>query len=333
MLRTAARSWLEERFPATRLATLADTEPGWDPTSWKEIANLGWTGLSVDEAHGGAGMDFLAEAVVFEETGRSIYPGPLLSTVASSLPLLDDAQIAAVVAGDLRATAALYSAPITVDGDGRLTGDVRYLPDLAIVDIAILPAGDGWFAVDLREHAGLVTPLATTDRTRRLGHLTLTNTPAQRLAATAADADQARLRTQAALALEAVGIAARSLAVATEQAGQRQQFGRIIGTYQAVSHQVSDMYVRVELARSLAYWAAWSVSTGDPGVHAAVGAAKSAAGEAAVRSAEQAIQVMGGIGFTWDHLMHRYYKRAQAINGSAGTARVHRAALAAHLLD
>jgi len=114
---------------------------------------------------------------------------------------------------------------------------------------------------------------------------------------------------------------------------QRQQFGRPVGTYQGVSHRIANIFVSLELARSLAYWAAWCVSTGDPQAADACAAAKASAGEAAVFAAENAIQSMGGIGFTWDHPLHRFYKRAQWIASYDGFAREHRATLAAALLD
>src|ERR671931_1304662 len=137
----------------------------------------------------------------------------------------------------------------------------------------------------------------------------------------------------AALSLEAVGIAAKVLELAVDYAKTREQFGRPIGVYQAVSHQLADTYVETELARSLAYWAAWCVAEGDADAPIAVAAAKSYAGDAAVAACERAIQVLGGIGFTWEHVLHRYYKRALWIQAFGGYARVHRAAVAAHLLD
>ncbi|HET9673200.1 MAG TPA: acyl-CoA dehydrogenase family protein [Gaiellaceae bacterium] len=137
----------------------------------------------------------------------------------------------------------------------------------------------------------------------------------------------------AALSLEAVGISAKALELGVEYASTREQFGRKIGVYQAVSHQLADTYVETELARSLAYWAAWCVSEGDEQAPVAVAAAKAYAGDAAVAACERSIQVHGGIGFTWEHVLHTYYKRALAIQAYGGYGRVHRATVAAHLLD
>jgi alkylation response protein AidB-like acyl-CoA dehydrogenase len=137
----------------------------------------------------------------------------------------------------------------------------------------------------------------------------------------------------AALALEAVGIASSVLDLSIEHARTRHQFGKPIGSYQAVAHPLADTYVETELARSLAYWAAWCVAENDAQVAIAVAAAKSYAGDVAVAACERAIQVHGGIGFTWEHVLHRRYKRALAIQATDGYARRHRKAIAAWLLD
>jgi alkylation response protein AidB-like acyl-CoA dehydrogenase len=137
----------------------------------------------------------------------------------------------------------------------------------------------------------------------------------------------------ASLSLEAVGIAARALDLAVEYAKSREQFGRPIGVYQAVSHQLADTYVETELARSLAYWAAWCVAEGDEQAPIAVAAAKAYCGDAGVAACERSIQIHGGIGFTWEHVLHEYYKRALWIQAFGGYAREHRAQIAAWLLD
>ena len=135
------------------------------------------------------------------------------------------------------------------------------------------------------------------------------------------------------LALEAVGIGKKALELAIEHAQNREQFGRKIGVYQAVSHQLADTFVETELARSLAYWAAWSVAENDEQAPIAVAAAKAYAADAAVAACERSIQVHGGIGFTWEHVLHEYYKRALWIQAYAGFPREQRAKIAAWLLD
>ena len=140
-------------------------------------------------------------------------------------------------------------------------------------------------------------------------------------------------RALALLACEAVGIAQRALDTATEHAKSREAFGRPIGTFQAVSHQIADVYAATQLARSLAYWAAWAVDADDERADLAVAAAKSACADAAVTACEHAIQVLGGVGFTWEHYLHRFYKRAQWIDAFEGYGGVHRAAIATAIID
>ena len=146
------------------------------------------------------------------------------------------------------------------------------------------------------------------------------------------DSTRPREEQLAALSLEAVGIASTALELAVDYAKTREQFGRPIGVYQAVSHKLTDTYVETELARSLAYWAAWCVAEGDEQTEIATAAAKSYCGDAAVAACERSIQVHGGIGFTWEHVLHEYYKRALWIQAYDGYASKHRAVIAKHLL-
>ena len=147
------------------------------------------------------------------------------------------------------------------------------------------------------------------------------------------DEDRPENERLAILALEAVGIGKKALELGIEHAQNREQFGRKIGVYQAVSHRLADTLVETELARSLAYWAAWCVAEDDEQVPIAVAAAKAYASDAAVAACERSIQVHGGIGFTWEHVLHEYYKRALWIQAYGGYARVQRAKIAAWLLD
>jgi alkylation response protein AidB-like acyl-CoA dehydrogenase len=299
-LRTEARRYLDERFPHERVAELADSDAGWDPASWHELAELGWLGVSVAEDEGGAGLGFLEEAVLFEELGRALYPGPYFSTVALALPALGPEQRAAVASGETRWSA-------EVDG---------LVPDLALVDSVVTAGGAA---------AAEGETVKTMDSTRRLGRLT-----AGAREPLPGAVDRPRLR--AALALEAVGIAQRALDWGVEYARDRQQFGKSIGVYQAVSHSLVDAFMATELSRSLAYWAAWCVAEGDGQAETAAAAAKAYASEAAVSACERSIQVHGGIGFTWEHPLHRYYKRAQWIQSFDGFPATQRAEIAAALL-
>jgi alkylation response protein AidB-like acyl-CoA dehydrogenase len=170
--------------------------------------------------------------------------------------------------------------------------------------------------------------LATVDESLGLGKLSRNGTePAE------GNWDDVRRRLLAALALESVGIGSKVTGMALEYASGREQFGKKIGSYQAISHSLVDAYVAVELARSLAYWAAWSVAENDEQVDQAVAAAKSQAAEAAVLACEKSIQAHGGIGFTWEHPLHRYYKRSLWLEGALGYGREHRAEIAAFLLS
>jgi alkylation response protein AidB-like acyl-CoA dehydrogenase len=322
LLRASARDYLADRWPAERVVAAADADPAFDAAAWRELAELGW----LDESLG-----MLEHAVLAEETGLALLPAPWFSTVALAGPLLD-AELRGQVGAGERAVTLATNGTATVRGD-TVSGSFSLVPDLASVSDVVVVAGDDVVAVDLAAHPEVVTARSTMDRTRRLGDLTLDGTPARRLDVDPAALVAVRRNALALAACEAVGVAQRALDLATEHTKTRQQFGRVIGTYQGVSHKVADIYVNVQLSRSLAYWAAWAVSEADPQQDVAVAAAKAAAAEGAVRACENAIQVHGGIGFTWEHVLQRYYKRAQWLEAFEGYGRVHRAAVAAAILD
>jgi alkylation response protein AidB-like acyl-CoA dehydrogenase len=279
--------------------------------SWGELAELGWTGVSVAEEDGGAGLGFVEEAVLFEELGRALYKGPYLSTIGIVLPVLPPDLQSEVAAGETSWTLAF----------GPL------VPDLDTADRVAIVGGDGIFELEGAERE----LLDTTDETRPLG-VVRGGEPGRRLA-DADVLDEIRPRSHAALAIEACGVARRALEHAIEHAASREQFGRKIGVYQAVSHPLADAYTQLELARSLSLWAAWCVSEQDEQAPVAAAAAKSYAAEAAVAVCETAIQVHGGIGFTWEHVLHRLYKRALWIESFATSGSSLRAEVAASLLE
>ena len=356
MLRSQARSFLSEKLPAERVVELAESDDGWDQVLWREMAELGWTGLSIPEARGGSGMGFLEEAVLFEELGYAAAPVPYLSTLALARPLLadDSDDLARIAAGEAVATVAWaepgagYLGDLTgistkaerADAGWTLTGEKVLVVDLGLADLILVAAAAngsvGLWAV-AGEGDGVSRKVhSTMDSTRRLGTLELTSARAEVAAEPAAAVqllEGMRLRALAAAALEAVGVAQRALELAAAHAKERQQFDKPIGTYQAVAHQISDTYMEVELARSLSYWAAWCVAEDDDQAPTAVVAAKSAAAEAAVAACERSIQVHGGIGFTWEHILHRYYKRAQWIESFEGYGSRQRALVADALFD
>ena len=281
-----------------------------DPT-WAQLAELGWTGVSVAEEEGGAGLTFLEEAVLFEELGRTLYHGPYFATIALTLPALPSELRSEVAAGEASWTLAF----------GPL------VPDLDTAERVAIVAGNGVYELEGAERE----VLTTTDESRPLG-VVRGGEPGRRLADSSVLAE-IEARSHAALALEACGVARLALEDALEYASSREQFGKKIGAYQAVSHPLADAYTHVELARSLALWAAWCVSTGVPQAPLAASAAKSYAGESAVAVCETAIQALGGIGFTWEHRLQRLYKRALGIESFGASGTRLRAEVAASLLN
>jgi alkylation response protein AidB-like acyl-CoA dehydrogenase len=261
-----------------------------------ELRELGWLGVSVPEERGGGGLSFVDEAILFEEAGRALYSGPFLTTavVLPALPNVDD-----------------NAWSVELDG---------LVPHLEAVDKVLRE--------DMTVADAEGKTLETVDATRPLGRLT--GSDGERLDG---DFEPVRLRLLAALAAEAVGVAQKALELAVQYVSEREQFGKKIGIYQAVSHPLADTYVETELARSIAYWAAWCVAEDDEQAPIAVAAAKAQAAEAAVAACERSIQVHGGIGFTWEHVLHRYYKRAEWIDAFGGHAARQREVVAAALLD
>jgi alkylation response protein AidB-like acyl-CoA dehydrogenase len=224
-------------------------------------------------------------------------------------------------------------------------GRVLYDGPFVLNEVAAQPGGETWsievdgfvphldqvtrvLTPDMKAGEAIGTHVATVDETLGLGLLARNGTEAAE-----GTWPEVRRRLLAALALEAVGIGSKVTELAIAYVSEREQFGKKIGSYQAISHAVVDAYVAVELARSLAYWAAWCVAVVDEQVDLAVAAAKSQATEAAVLACETSIQAHGGIGFTWEHPLHRYYKRALWLEGALGYGRVHRAEIAASLLS
>jgi alkylation response protein AidB-like acyl-CoA dehydrogenase len=267
-LKTQARAWLAEKYPLDR---------DWDAPQddrWSELAELGW--LDVAEAE----LGFVEEALLCEEMGYALYPGPFVMTVGVAYSWLGPEE---------RAKHEKWS--VEIHG---------LVPQLGSVD---------WVAVHGEAFRAQGEEHPSVDPTRPLGKLERSGE------GRALPGGPPKTRARAALACEAVGIAQRALELGVEHAKTRTQFGKPIGTYQAVSHQLADTYTDVELARSLAYWAAWCVAEDDVQAEIASAAAKAFATEAAVRACERSIQVHGGIGFTWEHPLHRFYKRALWLNG------------------
>jgi alkylation response protein AidB-like acyl-CoA dehydrogenase len=349
-LRAEARRFLESKYPIERVAAIADGK-GFDRAEWPAVAELGWTGISVPDEEGGAGLGFIEEMVLCEELGRTLYPGPYFSSIVLALPVLTAANAwglaSGVISGDRVATLAwagpdgqfdLDPAPKLIWESGGLGGERLFVPDLGVADLLVIVGshadGLGVWALG-RDVAGVFwREFPTIDSTRRMGEVIMESAPATMLEAPPDGfLEHLRDRALAGLAAEAVGVAAAALELGIDHAKERQQFGRPIGTFQAVSHSLAQGFVEVETARSLAYWAGWAVSEDAPEAGSAAAAAKARAAEAAVSVCERSIQAHGGIGFTWDHPLHRYYKRALQISAYLGWGPDQRARVAAELLD
>ena len=247
--------------------------------------------------------------MLHEESGRALLHAPFWST-STLLPFLPADDQAAVAAGDASWTLAL----------GPL------VPDLDTATYVAVVGGDTIWELDGAERE----ILATSDESRPLG--VLSGGAAGRTLCSSDVLPSLRTRSLAILALEAVGVAARALELSVAYVSDREQFGRRIGSYQAVSHPLASSLAEIELARSLAWWAAWCVAHDEPEAPVAAAAAKAEASDAAVGACERAIQAHGGIGFTWEHVLHRLYKRALAIQGWEASSAQLRGEIASHLL-
>lgn len=349
MLKDSARRFFSERYPADKVVEVAESGLGPEPDSTREMAELGWVGLSVPEDAGGAGMSFVEEAVILEEAGYALFPGPLFSTIALAQPALalDADAMARITSGEAAGTLAWAEEGVGTDlvaaewtttvRDSSVSGSKFLVPDAGSCDIGVIACSgaDGPELVAVSLTDAKVEQASTMDPTRPYSRVELDEVPGTRLVAGEDAAEvvaDIRRRARVATALEAVGVAQRALDLARSHASERRQFDKAIGSYQAVSHQVADSYMGVELARSLGYWAAWCVAVEDERADAAAAAAKSYATEVAVAACERSIQVHGGVGFTWEHILHRYYKRAQWLESFDGYPASHRTAVADRLL-
>ncbi|MBW3664391.1 MAG: acyl-CoA/acyl-ACP dehydrogenase [Actinobacteria bacterium] len=347
LLRKTARRFLTDRVGSEKVRELMGTDSAHDADLWREAAGMGWHGLAIPEELGGAGYGFAELSIVLEEQGRAVYPGPFLSTVVLGANALllggSDEQkkehLPAIAAGELTAALALLESAhgLTADTveltvtDGVLNGRKRYVLDGHTADLVIVAARDdtdvNLFLVD--GHADGVTRelTSTLDATRKQATLTFENVAAQPMPGGWDVVEQVQRLAAAALACELVGVAQRSLEMALEYARGRYQFGRPIGSFQAIKHRLADMLVRTEHSRSAAYHAART--SDDPDEFPIASAlAKAIASETATWVTGEAIQVHGGIGFTWEHDAHLYFKRAKAASLLFGDARHHRALLA-----
>jgi alkylation response protein AidB-like acyl-CoA dehydrogenase len=304
-LRAAVRDLLADHSTRERVREVSGSETGSDPSLYRRLAELGAADLP--------GMVELG--VVLEECGRVLAPVPIVSAVGIALPAL--AAAADELAGQVRTGTAI---PV-------LAVDLDLVPEAHVATHVVWADGDDLLVAEAGDCA--VEVLETMDSLRRLCRVSTEGVQRQRFAGAARAALAAAHRQGAvAVAHELVGVAQATLDMAVAHARQREQFGRPIGAYQAISHRCADMFVAVESARSHAYFAAWAIDAQDPGADLAASQAKASASHAAVVCAEGCIQVHGGIGFTWEHDAHLYLKRARSGAALLGTASQHRRRIA-----
>jgi alkylation response protein AidB-like acyl-CoA dehydrogenase len=358
-LRAATRELLARHAPEEAVRTVMETETGYDPAVWRRMAQeVGVQALGVPEALGGAGAGLVEIGIVMEELGRALYCGPFLSTavLAANALLGSGDDIAArkylpdICAGSLLVTVAdlwmlageARPMPVATPGDTvRIEGRVDYVLDGHTADLLVVTAVDGdepgMYLVEAAAAGVVTTPLPTMDLTRKVAAVEFRGAEAHRLGSPgSAQPVLSRVRDIAtiALAAEQAGGAQRMLELAVEYAKIRIQFGRTIGSFQAVKHRCAEMAVDVEAARSAAYHAIWTAAKepGDDELAIAASIAHSCCSEAFNRVAASCIQVHGGIGFAWEHPAHLYYRRAKSSELLFGSPAGHRRRLAA-LLD
>jgi alkylation response protein AidB-like acyl-CoA dehydrogenase len=325
--------------PAQVRAHLDSGEP-YSTAMWRAMAEQGWFAVAVPEEHGGLGLGWVEVAVLLAEVGRHTTPVPFLPTVLALAALSRDGShpdlVDRLASGDALGAVAWAKAPgvVTVVGDGDapvLSGRLGPVDGASVADVLVVVAPEGVFLVDLAA-VGRPQRQPAMDLTRALAWVDLDATPAVRLGDTA---DAAHLSALGAVgsAAELLGGSERALEMATEYAKDRVQFGAPIGSFQAVKHRCADMLVDVEGMRSATWYGAWAVASGDPAWASAAATAKIWSADASKRVMASALQVHGGIGFTWEHDLHLFIKRAQFSQLDYGDAAHHRAALGAILRD
>ena len=366
MLRASARDFLTKEVPSSYVRRTMEAPDAWDQALWRKLAEVGWTGLGIPEAYGGVGT-FLDLVIVLEEAGRALLPAPFLSTMGLAVPALLEAGterqketvLGRIASGGARATLAFSEPAGRWDAEGvqllgaertaegwRLDGIKLFVPDAGVADYMVVaartrPAGEegvSLFLVEGRPPGLTVTPLETMDMTRRWYEVRFEGVelPAEALMGTADQGWPPLKRAlewgETALCAEMIGGAQRVLDMSVDYAKTRQQFGKPIGIYQAVSHKLADMLLETESARSATYYAAWTVDADAPDRSLAASMAKAYVSDAYRKAAGDGIQVHGGIGFTWEHDMHLYFKRAKASEVTLGDPTYHRE-LVAEALD
>jgi acyl-CoA dehydrogenase len=332
-LRTVLRDFLETLSDSAQVREVMETVTGIDDTLWRRISDeLGLPGLAVPEAYGGAGYNFAVHLAVFEELGRSLACVPYLSTVGMAIPALlvsgnsalQEDLLPSLAAGNTTATVAFVEA----DGDWSvpecrlladrnsmtLTGRKSFVLDGCSADIVlVLAADDGLYVVDGTSPGLARTPMRTLDATRRMASLEFDDTPARLLTGYGRSVlGHALDSANAAVAAEQLGGAQRCLEMSVEYAGLRKQFGRSIGSFQAIKHKCADMLLAVESARSAVHHLGEVITDGQSEMPVAATLAKAYCSDTYLQVAAENIHIHGGMGFTWEHDAHLYFRRAQS---------------------
>ena len=358
-LRSAVRRFLVDKSPETEVRRLMETTEGYDPAVWSQMAEqLGLQSLTIPEAYGGSGFGYVELIVVLEEMGAALLCAPYFSTVALAANAVmtsgDESAMQYLLPG-LASGETIGTLALTEDngrwdfsgvelrarqegdgpGDWRLSGHKSYVIDghtaNLIVVVGRTDQGISLFGVQGDAEGLTRTPLSTMDQTRKQARLEFENTPAW-LIGTDGGAEPGITKTldlaAVALAAEQVGGAQRCLDMSVEYAKTRIQFGRPIGSFQAIKHKCADMLLEVESAKSAAYYAGWAAAEDNDELPVVASLAKSYCSEAYFHAAAENIQIHGGIGFTWEHPAHLYFKRAKSSELLLGDPTYHRELLA-----
>ena len=355
-LRKTVRAFLESKSSETAVREQMETENGFDPAVWSQMGDqMGLQGLSIPEEFGGSGFGFIELGVVLEEMGRALLCAPFFSSVvlAANALLLsgDDAAkkkyLPGIAAGETVATLATTEPSgkwdekgITTKAEGsgsdwKITGSKMFVIDGATASLIIVGArtskGVSLFAVDGDAKGLTRTSLSTMDQTRKQAKLEFNATPATLIGTDGKGWDvlsQVFDLAAVALAAEQVGGAQKVLEMAVEYAKVRVQFGRPIGSFQAIKHKCADMLLEVESAKSAAYYGMWCAAEMNDELASVASLAKAYCSEAYFHAAAENIQIHGGIGFTWEHPAHLYFKRAKSSELLFGDPTYHRELLA-----
>jgi alkylation response protein AidB-like acyl-CoA dehydrogenase len=334
-LRSGVAKFIEGVAPLTAVRAALDTELGYDPAMWNRLCNeLAVPALAVSEAGGGAGFGLAELAVAMQECGAGLIPGPLLGSGVLTAQVLDaigDTTVLPDVVAGTKIAALVRDSSLSVR-DGKLSGSAFGVLDAMTADIFVVVAGVSVYAVDATADGVARTALETLDLTRRQGEVRFDGAAATELGA----ADRVEVgidRATVALAAEQLGVMRRSLEMTVDYVKVREQFGRKIGSFQAVKQGLADVYASVELATGAVAYAAWVADNEPEQLPVAASIAKAYIGPESFEAVTQMIQYHGGIGYTWEHDAHLFYKRAKSNETLLGSAEEHLDRLAAHILD